>query len=87
MSDTTSASAKSAIRSFRLDIPQGQIDELHRRINATRWPTRELVANRSQGMQLAALQNLARYWTTDFDWRRCETRLNALPQLDRVSRT
>jgi len=77
MSDTTTASA---VRPFRIEVPQGEIDELRRRINATRWPTRELVTDRSQGVQLAAIQNLARYWTTEYDWRRCEARLNALPQ-------
>jgi pimeloyl-ACP methyl ester carboxylesterase len=80
MSDTTTASAESAVRPFRIEVPQGEIDELHRRISATRWPTRELVTDRSQGVQLAAIQNLARYWTTEYDWRRCEARLNALPQ-------
>ena len=80
ISDTTTASAESAVRPFRIEVPQGEIDELRRRINATRWPTRELVTGRSQGVQLAAIQNLARYWTTEYDWRRCEARLNALPQ-------
>ena len=80
MSDTTTASAESAVRPFRIEVPQGEIDELRRRINATRWPTRELVTDRSQGVQLAAVQDLARYWTTEYDWRRCEARLNALPQ-------
>src|SRR5690348_17200612 len=80
MSDTTTASAESAVRPFRIEVPQGEIDELRRRINATRWPTRELVTDRSQGVQLAAIQNLARYWTTEYDWRACEARLNALPQ-------
>jgi pimeloyl-ACP methyl ester carboxylesterase len=80
MSDTTTESAESAVRPFRIEVSQVEIDELHRRINATRWPTRELVTDRSQGVQLAAIQNLARYWTTEYDWRRCEARLNALPQ-------
>src|SRR6201992_2853150 len=80
MSDTTTAGTESAVRPFRIEVPQGEIDELRRRINATRWPTRELVTDRSQGVQLAAIQNLARYWTTEYDWRRCEARLNALPQ-------
>src|SRR5271166_149513 len=80
MSETTTASAESAVRPFRIEVPQGEIDELRRRINAARWPTRELVTDRSQGVQLAAIQNLARYWTTEYDWRRCEARLNALPQ-------
>ena len=80
MSDTTTASAESVVQPFRIEVPQGEIDELRRRINATRWPTRELVTDRSQGVQLAAIQNLARYWTIEYDWRRCEARLNALPQ-------
>src|SRR6185312_7083647 len=80
MSDTSTASAESAVRPFRIEVPQGEIDELRRRIDATRWPTRELVTDRSQGVQLAAIQNLADYWTTEYDWRRCESRLNALPQ-------
>jgi pimeloyl-ACP methyl ester carboxylesterase len=80
MSDTTAASAESAVRPFRIEVPQGEIDELRRRIDATRLPTRELVTDRSQGVQLAAIQHLARYWTTEYDWRRCEARLNALPQ-------
>src|SRR5262249_14622505 len=68
------------IRSFQIEIPEERIDDLRRRIATTRWPTRELVADRSQGVQLATLQELARYWTSDYDWRRCEARLNALPQ-------
>jgi pimeloyl-ACP methyl ester carboxylesterase len=71
---------ETAIRPFRIETPEEQIDDLRRRIDATRWPTKELVTDRSQGVQLAALQNLARYWTTEYDWRRCEARLNALPQ-------
>src|SRR5271166_2604594 len=74
------SSDKTAIRSFRVGFPEAELTELRRRINATRWPTRELVTDRSQGVQLAAIQNLARYWTTEYDWRRCEARLNALPQ-------
>src|SRR5262249_35328062 len=80
MSDTTTSSAKTAVRSFRVGVPQDEIDELRRRIDATRWPSRELVTDRSQGVQLAAIQNLVRYWSTEYDWRRCEARLNALPQ-------
>jgi pimeloyl-ACP methyl ester carboxylesterase len=80
MSETASASADTAIRPFRIEVSQQEIDELRRRIAATRWPQRELVADRSQGVQLATTQELARYWTTDYDWRRCEARLNALPQ-------
>src|SRR5229473_1068753 len=80
MSDTTTASAESAVRSFRIEVPQDEIDELRRRISATRWPSRELVTDRSQGVQLATLQQLARYWTTEYDWRKAEAKLNALPQ-------
>jgi pimeloyl-ACP methyl ester carboxylesterase len=68
------------IRPFRVDMPDEAIADLKRRIAANRWPTKELVADRSQGVQLATLQELARYWTTDYDWRRCAAELNALPQ-------
>jgi pimeloyl-ACP methyl ester carboxylesterase len=70
-----------AIRPFpRLDVPEVKLVELRGRINATRWPTRELVADDSQGVQLATMQALARYWGTAYDWRRIEAKLNALPQ-------
>ncbi len=69
----------SAVRPFRVDIPQADLDDLRRRIAATRWPHKELVADPSQGVQLATLQELARYWTTEYDMRRLEGRLNALP--------
>jgi pimeloyl-ACP methyl ester carboxylesterase len=65
---------------FHLEIPEEQMDELRRRIAATRWPSKELVPDRSQGVQLAMLQELARYWETDYDWRKAEQKLNALPQ-------
>jgi len=68
------------IRPFQVEIPEEELAELGRRIKATRWPSKELVADRSQGVQLATLQELARYWTTEYDWRKCEARLNALPQ-------
>jgi pimeloyl-ACP methyl ester carboxylesterase len=68
------------IRPFRVDMPDEAIADLRRRIAATRWPSRELVKDRSQGVQLAAIQELARCWTTDYDWRKCEARLNAVPQ-------
>ena len=68
------------IRTFRIDIADEQIDDLCRRIAATRWPSKELVDDRSQGVQLATMKELARYWTTEYDWRKCEARLNALPQ-------
>ena len=69
-----------AIRPFQIDVPEQQLAELRRRVEATRWPSRELVDDRSQGVQLATIQELARYWATDYDWRACEARLNALPQ-------
>ncbi|GGR83510.1 hydrolase [Micromonospora fulviviridis] len=68
------------IRPFRLDTPDEALADLRRRIEATRWPSRELVDDRSQGVQLATVQELARYWTTGYDWRACEAKLNALPQ-------
>src|SRR5262245_62941433 len=76
----TSASDKTAVRSFRVDVPEAGLSELRSRINATRWPERERVTDRSQGVQLATIQKLARYWATDYDWRKVEARLNALPQ-------
>jgi pimeloyl-ACP methyl ester carboxylesterase len=68
------------IRPFRAEFPEEQIDDLRRRVAATRWPTKELVADRSQGVQLAAMQALARYWLDEYDFGRLEARLNALPQ-------
>jgi pimeloyl-ACP methyl ester carboxylesterase len=68
------------IRPFRVDMPDEAIADLRRRIAATRWPSRELVADRSQGVQLATIQELARYWAAEYDWRACEAELNALPQ-------
>ena len=68
------------IRPFHLDIPEEDLAELRRRIAVTRWPSKELIEDRSQGVQLATAQELARYWTTDYDWRKAEAKLNALPQ-------
>jgi pimeloyl-ACP methyl ester carboxylesterase len=68
------------IRPFRADVPEETLEDLRRRIEATRWPSKELVADRSQGVQLATLKELARYWTTDYDFGRIEARLNAVPQ-------
>ena len=68
------------IRPFRVDVPETELTELRARINATRWPERETVPDASQGVQLATVQALARYWATEYDWRKCEARLNALPQ-------
>jgi pimeloyl-ACP methyl ester carboxylesterase len=76
----SAVSANGEIRPFRVDMPDERLADLRRRIAATRWPSRELVSDRSQGVQLATLQELARYWATDYDWRACEARLNARPQ-------
>jgi pimeloyl-ACP methyl ester carboxylesterase len=73
-------SSETEIRPFRVDMPDEAIADLRRRIAAWRWPAKELVEDRSQGVQLATIQELARYWATDYDWRACEARLNALPQ-------
>ena len=69
-----------AIRPFTLAVPQEQVDDLHRRLDATRWPERETVGDWSQGTPLAVLQDLVAYWRDGYDWRRCEARLNALGQ-------
>ena len=69
-----------AIRPFTFHAPQAELDELRRRIKATKWPERETVNDATQGVQLATIQKLARYWGTDHDWRKVEWRLNALPQ-------
>jgi pimeloyl-ACP methyl ester carboxylesterase len=76
---TEQAVEKSAIRPFQVNVPEEELTELRRRINATRWPERETVNDQSQGVQLATMQALARYWATDYDWRKCEARLKALP--------
>jgi pimeloyl-ACP methyl ester carboxylesterase len=65
---------------FHIDIPEAELTELRRRILATKWPERETVLGESQGIQLAVIQELARYWGTDYDWRKCEAKLNAYPQ-------
>jgi pimeloyl-ACP methyl ester carboxylesterase len=71
---------KTAIRPFRVEVPEAELTELRRRINATRWPERETVTDASQGVQLSTIQALARYWATEYDWRKVEARLRALPQ-------
>jgi pimeloyl-ACP methyl ester carboxylesterase len=73
-------SSETEILPFRVDMSDEAIADLRQRIAAMRWPSRELVADRSQGVQLATIQELARYWAADYDWRRCEAELNALPQ-------
>jgi hypothetical protein len=90
MTETTAAGPGSAepgaatedatIRPFQFAIPEEDLDELRRRIAATNWPEQETVTDQSQGVPLAMIQQLARYWATDYDWRACEARLNALPQ-------
>ena len=70
---------KSAIRPFQVGFPEAELTELRRRVNATRWPERETVNDDSQGVPLATMQELARYWATDYDWSTCEARLSALP--------
>src|SRR6266700_1515815 len=77
---STTAETATGIRPFHFEISDDELTELRRRITATRWPSTELVSDRSQGVQLAPLQKLARYWVTDYDWRKAEARLNALPQ-------
>jgi len=74
------ATESAGIRPFRVDVPQEEVVELRRRILAARWPEKELVADPSQGVQFATMQKLARYWATDYDWRKVETRLNSYPQ-------
>jgi pimeloyl-ACP methyl ester carboxylesterase len=73
------AGDKTAVRPFQVGFPEEELAELRRRINATRWPERETVADDSQGVPLALMQDLARYWATDYDWGRCEAQLKALP--------
>ena len=77
---SSSVETATEIRPFHVEIPEEQLDDLRRRIAATRWPSKELVPDRSQGVQLATVQELARYWITDYDWRKVEAKLNALPQ-------
>jgi pimeloyl-ACP methyl ester carboxylesterase len=77
---TAFAAESSTIRPFHISVPEEQLVELRRRIAATRWPDRETVADASQGIPLAKLQELLRYWGTGYDWRKAEERLNALPQ-------
>jgi pimeloyl-ACP methyl ester carboxylesterase len=80
---TSTVNAKqddTAIRPFQVNVPEAELGELRRRLAATRWPSEELVGDRSQGVQSATLRELSRYWATEYDWRACEARLNALPQ-------
>src|SRR5262249_15678130 len=68
------------IRPFRVNFPEERLVDLRRRIAATQWPEKETVADTSQGVQLATMKALARYWATEYDWRKVEAKLNALPQ-------
>jgi len=77
---STTVESGTEIRPFHVDVPGEQIDDLRRRIAQTRWPSKELVQDRSQGVQLATMRALASYWETDYDWRKAEAKLNALPQ-------
>ena len=80
MSQASAVERGSEIRPFRANIPDTDLNELRRRIGTTRWPERETVSEGSQGVQLETIRKLARYWLTDYDWRKCEAKLNALPQ-------
>jgi len=77
---TRASSESNAVRPFKFKIPDAELADLRRRIEATRWPDRETVPDATQGVQLATMQALARYWATDYDWRKCEAKLNVLPQ-------
>jgi pimeloyl-ACP methyl ester carboxylesterase len=80
----TIVDSSTEVQSFQVETPQEQLEDLRRRIAATRWPSKELVADRSQGVQHATLRELARYWADEYDWRKVEARLNALPQYTTV---
>src|SRR5258707_11368194 len=77
---STTVVSATEIRPFHVEVPEEELAALRRRIAAARWPSKELVQDRSQGVQLATLRELARYWETDYDWRKAESKLNALPQ-------
>ncbi|MFD3454522.1 epoxide hydrolase family protein [Streptomyces sp. NPDC058691] len=78
--EPVAAKGSASVRPFRVDVPERDLDELHRRIVATRWPDRETVHDQSQGVQLATMHKLARYWATSYNWRKIEAKLNSLPQ-------
>ena len=73
------SSSPDAIRPFHINVPEAKLTELRRRISATNWPDRETVTDQSQGVQLATIQKLAQYWSTEYDWRKCEAKLKVLP--------
>src|SRR5690348_11218554 len=76
---TAKPAGAAAIRRFTIETPEEELESLRARITATRWPEKETVTDQSQGVQLATMQKLARYWVTEYDWRKCEARLQALP--------
>src|SRR6187399_3079523 len=80
MTAKQNSSEKTPIRPFRVNFPESDLTDMRKRINATKWPEKETVADASQGVQLATMQKLARYWATEYDWRKAEAKLNALPQ-------
>jgi pimeloyl-ACP methyl ester carboxylesterase len=80
MSLITDSVAATSVRPFHIEMPEEKLADLRRRVAATRLPSEELVTDRSQGVQLATIKELSRYWATEYDWRACEARLNALPQ-------
>ena len=80
LNQAQSTSDAQAVRPFRANMPEAALADLRQRIKVTKWPERETVTDESQGVQFATMQKLARYWATDYDWRKCEARLNALPQ-------
>ena len=71
MTQAETSMARTEVRPFRIDVPEEDLVDLRRRIAATQWPEKETVADESQGVQLATIQELARYWATDYDWRKC----------------
>ena len=81
------ANDKTAVRPFHVNVPEEELTDLRNRINAAKWPERETVTDDSQGVPLAMMQELARYWAADYDWRKCEAKVNALPQSARTTKT
>ena len=77
--EQVAVSHKPAIRPFNVDFPEAELADLRKRINATKWPDKETVTDESQGVQLATIQKLARYWANEYDWRKIEAKLNAVP--------
>src|SRR3712207_2649665 len=80
MTRSADLSTETPIRPFRIDVPEEELVDLRRRIADTQWPEKETVTDQSQGVQLATMQELARYWATDYDWRKVEAKLKDLPQ-------